>query len=515
MADNRRMGEILVELGLIDEYRLRHALEVAKKENCKLGETLIRLSYLGEEQVLDILKDLIGVPTLDMKEGVIRKDAQTMLPQDRMREMKVVPIEVKNKTAVVAFADPLNYLAVEKVKFILNCDVTPVLATQYQVSDILDHLDRVGYGVKQVALSTVRRSVSTTAVTEMTPQNIIKLLNEPGSTDLHLSLGTAPALRVGGSFKRLNMPIITPGMMYEFVKEVLPDELNQELDEKKEVEFTYLKPGVGRFRMNVYYQKGGEIAVAMKKLVEDIPSVASLGLPDSLISLLDKRGLLVVSSARGQGKDTTIAALVDRINSTRSCNIITFEDPIEYVHHHRLSNVNQRELGRDTGKDLSEVFDRVMKHDPDVLVMSNVKDRYMMETAVLASLKGILVIVGLNAVDVFSAVEQIVSTLADDYMKALFARSMLATFAQRLVWSKTAKKRVLAWESLMGTPRVQKYIRDDKVFFIKGQAPTLRGEYFPMEESLARQVKSGLITEDTLQLEPWIQQDALKAYMER
>jgi twitching motility protein PilT len=509
------MGEFLVELGLIDEYRLRHALEVSKKQGTRLGETLIGLSYLGEEQVLEILTNLTGVPTLDMKEGVIRKDAQTLLPLDRMREMKAVPIEMKNKVALVAFADPLNYIAVENVKFILNCDVTPVLATQYQVMDILDHLDRVGCGAKPVALADVRRSVSTTAITEMNPQNIIKLLNEPGSTDLHLSLGTAPALRIGGVFKRLNLPIITPSMMYEFVKEVLPDEQSQELAEKKEVEFTYLKPGSGRYRLNVYYQKGGEIAVAVRKLVEDIPSAASIGLPDSLISLLERKGLLVVSSARGQGKDTTIAALVDHINSTKSYNIITFEDPIEYVHHHRMSNINQRELGRDTGRDFSDVFDRVMKHDPDVLVISSMKDKYMMDAAVLAAQKGILVIVGLNAIDVFSAVEQIVTTLSDDYMKALFARSMLAAFAQRLVWSKNSKKRVMVWENLLGTPRIQKFIRDDKVYFIKGQAPTLRGEYYPIEESLAKAVKSGIITEETIQSEPWIHQDILRSYLER
>jgi twitching motility protein PilT len=515
MADHRRMGEILVELGLIDEYRLRHALEVAKKKNNKLGETLIGLSYIGEEQVLEILKDLIGVPTLDMKDGVIKKEAQTLLPQDRMREMKAIPIEMKNKVAVVAFADPLNYLAVENVKFILNCDVTPMLATHFQISDILDHLDRVGYGTRSVALANVRRSVFTSAITEMTPQNLFKLLNEAGSTDLHLSLGTSPALRIGGVFKRLNLPILTPGMMYEFVKEVLPEEHSQELEEKKEVEFTYLKPGSGRFRVNIYYQKGGEISVAVRKLVEDIPSAASIGLPDSITSLLDKKGLLVVSSARGQGKDTTIAALIDHINGTKCCNIITFEDPIEYIHHHRMSNVNQRELGRDTGKDVSEVFERAMKHDPDVLVISNVKDKCMMDTAVLAAQKGILVIVGLNAIDVFSAVEQIVTTLSDDYMKALFAHSMLAAFAQRLVWSKSAKKRILVWEHLLGTPRIQKFIRDDKVYFIKGQAPTLRGEYFPIEESLAKVVKSGQITEETIQSEPWIHQDVLKSYLER
>jgi len=304
--------------------------------------------------------------------------------------------------------------------------------------------------------------------------------------------------------------------MYEFVKEVLPEDAMQDLEEKKEVEFTYLKPGVGRYRMNIYYQKGGEIAVAVKKLEEEIPSAASLGVPDSLISLLDRKGgLIIVSSARGQGKDTTIAALVDHINSTKSCNIITFEDPIEFIHHHKMSNVNQRELGRDTDKSLKDVFDRVTKHDPDVLVISNAKDKYMVDTAVMAAQKGILVIVGLNAIDVFSAVEQLISTLSDDYMKALFARSMIAAYVQRLIWSKKAKKRILIWEKLIATPRIQKYIRDDKVYYIKGQATSLRGEYFPIEESLAKAVKSGIVTDDAIQSEPWINMDILRAYLER
>ena len=515
MTQRRRMGEVLVELGLLDEYRLRHALEVSKKKKMKLGETLIRLAYLSEDQVLGILKNLSGVPTLDMKEGIIKKDAQTLIPMERMREMNIVPLEVKGKSAIVAFADPLNYVTVENVKFLINKDVSPALASLAQIEDILDHLDKHGYGVKQVTLSEVKRSISSLTVQEMNPSKILKLLDAPECTDLHVSLGIAPAVRTGGEFKRINMPIITPSIMNDFLKEVLPDEPRGELEENKEVEYTYSKPGIGRYRMNAYHQNDGEITIAVKKLVEDIPSLSSIGIPDSLISMLNKRGLLVVSSARGQGKDTTIAALVDHINSTKSCNIITFDDPIEYIHHHKLSNVNQRELGRDTGKSLSEVFDHVIKHDPDVLVISNIKDKFMVDTAVLAAQKGILVIAGLNALDVFSAIEQLISTLSDDYMKSLFARSLLAAFAQRLIWSKASRKRVLLWEQLIATPRIQKYITDDKIYYIKGQAPSLRDEYFPLEGSLARAIKTGMLKEDNITSETWINQDILRAYIER
>ncbi len=515
MADKRRMGEVLVELGLIDEHRLRHALEVSKKEKTKLGETLIRLGYLSEDQVLGILKNLTGVPVMDMSEGVVKKDAQTIMPSPRMRELCVVPMEVKEKYTLVAFADPLNYITVENVKFLINNDVTPVLASRAQIDDVLNHLDVQGYGVKGLKLSDVKRSVPSNMFQEMSPLNILKLLGEPECTDLHISVGAAPAVRIGGEFHRYNMQIITPVIMRDFLKEVLPDDQRAVLEEKKEVEYTYIKPGVGRYRMNVYYQNGGEISLAVKRLVEDIPTLSSLDIPESLIDLLDKRGLLIVSSARGQGKDTTIAALVDYINATRSCNIITFEDPIVYIHHHKLSNVNQRELGRDTGKDLSEVFDHVMKHDPDVLVISNIKDKHMMETAVLAAQKGILVIAGLNAIDVFSAIEQLISTLSDEYMKSLFARSLLSAFAQRLIWSKTAQKRILVWEQLVATPRIQKYIMDDKLYYIKGQAPALRDEYFPLEKSLSTAVKNGLLKEENIALESWVNQDVLRVYIDR
>ena len=515
MGNKQRMGEVLVSLGLIDEYKLRHALEVSKKDNLKLGESLIRLGYLGEEQVLGILKNLIDVEVLNMKEGVIGKNAQTLLPPDRMREMKVIPLEVNGKGAVVAFADPLNYLVVENIKFLINKNVSPVLASLTQVEDILDHLDRVGYGVKNLELSVVRRSMMNMSAQDIDSTTILNLLDDQECTGLHLTVGSSPAVKVDGVFTRCNLPIITSAVMKKVIREIVPDDEIKQLIEKKEVEYSFERPGQGRYRMNIYYQNGAGITIAAKKLVEDIPSAASLGIPSMLTSLLDQRGILLISSVRGQGMDTTIAALVDHINSTRSCNIITFEDPIEYIHQHKMSNVNQRELGKDTDKNLSDVFDRVIKLDPDVLVITNLKDSFMMDTAVHAAHKGILVIAGINAIDVFSAIEQFVSSLSDDYKRALFPRSLLGVFAQRLVRSKSSRKRAIVMESLLATPRIQKYIRDDKVYYVKGQAPSLRGDYFPIEEGIAQTIKDGRLEYESVKNEPWINQDALKVLLER
>ncbi len=515
MVEKQMMGEVLVELGLIDEHRLRHALGVARKEKLKLGEMLIRLGYLHEEQVLDILKNLTGVVTLNMKSWTIKKHAQVMLPPERMREMKAIPLDANSKRAAVAFADPFNYRVVENIKFLLNRDVTPVVASLAQVHDILAHLDNVGYGLRNLPLNEVRRSVMSLVALDMDASAVLKLLDEPGCTGLHVSIGTTPAIRIAGQFKRCNLPIVTETVMDKILKEMLTEQDLELLRVKKEIEVTYVKPGHGRYRLNIYLQKAGDITIAAKKLVDVIPSVLSLGLPAMLTSMLDKRGLLLISSARGQGKDTTIAALINHINSTQSCNIITFEDPIEYIHHHKLSNVNQREIGHDTDGDLAEVFENVIKLDPDVLVITNLKDMFMMDTAVRAAHKGVLVIAGMNALDVFSSVEQLMSSLSSDYMRGLFSRSMLAAYSQRLLWSKSLRKMIPAWEGLLATPRIQKYIRDDKTYHIKGQARSLRSEYFPVEESIADAVKTKRIDYESVINEAWVNQDDLKSFLER
>ncbi|HPP81806.1 MAG TPA: hypothetical protein PLQ43_13080 [Deltaproteobacteria bacterium] len=186
LAGKRRvMGEVLVELGLVDEYRLRHALEVSEREGIRLGESLIRLGYLDEDHVLEILRDLTGVHTLNMRAWAVKKHAQTLMSRERMAELKAVPLDANSKRAVVAFADPFDYLAVEKVKFLINREVTPVLATHSQIEDILAHLEAVGYGRKTVQLSEVKRGNANVTLQDMDVSVMLKLLDDPECTSVH------------------------------------------------------------------------------------------------------------------------------------------------------------------------------------------------------------------------------------------------------------------------------------------------------------------------------------------
>ena len=193
-----------------------------------------------------------------------------------MREMKAIPLDANNKRAAVAFADPFNYKVVENIKFLINRNVTPVFASLAQIDDILAHLDNVGYGIRNLPLNEVKRSIMNLPHGDECPGSA-ETSRRPGCTALHISIGTTPAIRRGGHFKRCNLPIITETIMDKILKEMLSEQDFEILKEKKEVECTYVKSGHGRYRLNIYFQKGGEITIAAKKLVEVIPSVCFPG----------------------------------------------------------------------------------------------------------------------------------------------------------------------------------------------------------------------------------------------
>jgi twitching motility protein PilT len=512
----KRIGEVLVELGLLDEQKLKTALETQQKQDLKLGEALIKLGYLSEDQVLGILSNLTGIPSLDMRNETITKEAQLIIPQDRMKEFMAIPIAVEGPVMKVAMSDPMNLVLVDNVKFLLNRDIKVILASQAQLEDILSTLNSIGYGKMNLHLKNVDRNPNVMNIITIDATYIFKLLNEPDTTDLFITIGAAPAIRKNAIFTRTNLPAVTTDQMDKIIKEVSTEEYIEELKEKKEVEFTYIKRGVGRYRLNIFMHRDGELSINAHKLIEDIPNYITQGFPDFLMSsLTSQTGLFIVSSPVGQGKNIAIATVVDYINSNKSCNIVTFEDPIEYLHEHKLANVIQREIGKDTTKDTSVLFEDVFKYDPDILVFSKITDGFMAKTALQASQKGILVIVGMLGTDVFSTTDQYLSLLSDENMKALFSHSLMGVFSMKRIGAQEKKGGAVVWELLLGKARVQKFIRENKIHFIKGQAQSLQGEYFPVEESLANAIKTGKIDLKTVEEEPGINKDILNGYLAR
>ncbi len=265
--------------------------------------------------------------------------------------------------------------------------------------------------------------------------------------------------------------------------------------ENGESDFGLLKPDIGRFRVNVYRQRSS-VSLAIRSIAVQIPTLASLGFNSDIDQyLMQPQGLILVTGPTGHGKSTTVAAMVDCINSRRKCNIITIEDPIEFLHKHKMSNINQREIGRDT-QSFKEGLKHIFRQAPDVIVIGEMRDSDSCEIAVQAAGSGHLVISTLHANTTTSAIDRIIEICpADrqDQVRSQLANGLLLCLCQRLIQARNKDGRVLAYEKLATSPRIKNMIRESKCHQIRTFFQQSVDEYSSLDISLAGLVKSGSI----------------------
>ncbi|MBW7864217.1 MAG: PilT/PilU family type 4a pilus ATPase [Candidatus Hydrogenedens sp.] len=293
---------------------------------------------------------------------------------------------------------------------------------------------------------------------------LFELVTKEKASDLLISAGAPPILRVNGELFRTRTEPLTPeqskALIYSFLSEAQYNafEVNRELDISLAVE------GKHRFRVNVYMQKGN-VSAALRPIPEAVPSVIELGLPEIVTSLSRARqGLILVTGPTGSGKTTTQAALVDLINSQRACHIITVEDPIEYIHHHRRSIVDQREVGGDTDS-FSSALKYVLRQDPDVILIGEMRDLETIQAALTAAETGHLVLATLHTNDAIQTIDRVVDVFPPQQQQQVrfqFSMALLAILSQRLIPHRTKKKRVLACEVLRNNSAIANLIREQK-----------------------------------------------------
>jgi twitching motility protein PilT len=236
---------------------------------------------------------------------------------------------------------------------------------------------------------------------------LLDVAAERRASDLHLTVGRPPTLRIAGTLYPMDMPELRPADTAAISEQVLTPQRKQALAERGEIDLSYSVPGLGRYRVNIYQQRGST-GVAMRLIPESIPSFDDLGLPQVVRGLSDKYdGLIIVTGPTGSGKSTTLAAVVDRINSTRCCHILTLEDPIEYLHRHKLSMVNQREVFVDTQSFVTGLRS-ALREDPDVIMVGEMRDLDTIATAISAAETGHLVLATLHTPSAAQTIDRIV-----------------------------------------------------------------------------------------------------------
>ncbi len=317
------------------------------------------------------------------------------------------------------------------------------------------------------------------------------------ASDIHLSVGSPPILRIHGTLRRMEAAELTRERMQTIFSEILSENQRKVLAKDLELDFAYAIPGVARFRTNLYFQLRGE-AAAFRTIPDTVRPLEDLRCPKGIYELCQqKKGIVLVTGPTGSGKSTTLAAMLDLINARRREHILTIEDPIEYVHESKNCLINQRELGEHT-KSFANALRAALREDPDVILVGEMRDLETISLALTAAETGHLVFATLHTMSAAETVNRIVDVFPGEQqgqIRAMFANAVEGIVAQRLLPTKDGRGRVGVHEIMMATAAVRNLIREEKTHQLYSAIQT--GASYgmqTMDQALKRYMDEGLIS---------------------
>lgn len=328
-------------------------------------------------------------------------------------------------------------------------------------------------------------------------QALFQYAYDEKASDLHLTVGIPPMYRIDGKLAPHGDEALTAEVLQAMIAEVVPVHKRGEYEEKGETDFNYSLGSLCRFRVNAYHQRN-TTALAARLIASEIPTIESLHMPQVLFDLADKpQGLILVTGPTGSGKSTTLAAMIDYINTTKAKHIITLEDPIEYLHQHKQSVVNQREVGVDT-ETFANGLRASLRQDPDIILVGEMRDLETISTAITAAETGHLVFATLHTSSAPTTIDRIIDVFPphqQGQIRIQLANVLQGIISQRLFVRKGKKGRVAATEILVAIPAVTNLIRNEKVHQIPSIMQTNRAlGMHTLETSIQGLVASGQIS---------------------
>lgn len=334
----------------------------------------------------------------------------------------------------------------------------------------------------------------------MTIEELLTTARDKGASDVHLTVGVPPILRINGELEYLPYEKLLPATTKALIYPTMTEEYQKVFEDKGEVDFSFAVPSIGRFRVNAFTQRGS-VAGAFRLVASEIPNPEKLGLPQSVIDLWSKkRGLVLVTGPTGSGKSTSLASIINEVNKRRSDHIITLEDPIEYLHKHNKSIVNQREIGMDT-KSYENALKGALRQDPDVILVGEMRDLETISIAITAAETGHLVLSTLHTIGAVNTIDRIIDVFPphqQQQIRVQLSAVLVSVVSQQLMRTMDGHGRAAAFEVMHTNPAIRNLIRENKSHQILSIMQTnKRLGMQTMDDALIDLVRTGKIDRET------------------
>jgi twitching motility protein PilT len=521
---SRRLARALISGGYVQENVLTPLLTEATNAGMPLGTMLISRGVTQPPVVVNTLAQLARLPAVDLSAEPPSTDAIGLLPAQVGMDHGALAVRRVGDQLVVAFGEPPEVADVRSLGDLIGYELVPALGDPVAIHHYLSASTTNGDGAAapapgspggpppvpdqpsapaaqqgQGGPQSVAGRAQTTTEDSLHVDDLLRYAVSIGASDLHLTANMPPTVRLHGALRPMeDVSRLDNTGLRDMIFGILPQTQRERFEAEHELDTSHTIPGVGRFRVNIALQRG-TVAVALRPIPHEIPEFGTLGLPDSIRAFTDlRRGLVLVTGPTGSGKSTSLASMIDIINRSKPLHIVTVEDPIEFLHGHKRSIISQREVGADTTS-FSEALRRVLRQDPDVILVGELRDLETISTALTAAETGHLVFATLHTQDAPATIDRVIDVFPpnqQDQIRIQLGSSLQGVVTQQLVPTADGSGRCVACEVLVCTPAIQNLIRGAKTHQIYSLMQT--GGQFgmqTMDQSLAGLVRAQTITQ--------------------